>query len=351
MAVTPATHSAIRPSVPEDAPEIVRLLAEAGLRPNSRPEDLRWKYWQPRADWSGPRSFVLTRGDELIAHGAIVPGWCEFEGQRMSLIHVIDWAARGGAAGAGTMLMKHMGRQAQALLSIGGSIGTQQVLPYLGFRPAGTAVGYVLTLGPRRLLRAVRQRNWRLLPRLLRSWLWSQQMRAADMSGWHARRLSRDSAAAVAAVLPQPQLAGADILGRSVEQLQYMLDCPILSMRLYAAEHAGVLRGYFLLAFAPGQVRIADCWLQSQEQADWQAVLRCAVEEARKDPDVAEVVAVASDSAFSAALTGSGFRARFRVPVQVRLPAGMAASPRPLGVRMLDNDAAYCFEPAGALWA
>ena len=344
-------HSAIRPSTPADAAAITRLLTEAGLQPNSRPQDLWWKYWQPRADWPGPRSFVLTRGDELIAHAAIVPGWCDYQGQRMSVIHVVDWAARGGVPGAGAMLMKHMGHQAQALLAIGGSMRTREVLPYLGFRAAGTATGYVRSLGPHRFLRVVRSRNWRLVPRLLRSALWSAYIPAVGKHGWSAREIQREAAASVAEVLPRPETDGSNVLGRSTGQLQYMLECPILPIRLFGVERGGHLGGYFLLAYAPGQVRIADCWMESGARIDWQAMLICAVEQARLDPSSAEVAVIASDPAFSAALTSCGFHPRFGLPVQLRLPNGGAVPASPLGVRMLDNDAAYYYEPGSILWA
>jgi hypothetical protein len=54
---------------------------------------LHWKYWEPRADWQGSPSYVLTRQDRIIAHTAIVPAACRWGNERLKLLHVIDRAA------------------------------------------------------------------------------------------------------------------------------------------------------------------------------------------------------------------------------------------------------------------
>jgi hypothetical protein len=112
-------------------------------------------------------------------------------------------------------------------------------------------------------------------------------------------------------------------------------------MQLYAVSKAGRLRGYFLLALAPGQVRIADCWLDSDESEDWRAMILCAVELAQEQPQAAEVVIWASDPLLATALRACGFYARFESPIQVR-PSGNDTGPAgPLRVQMLDNDVAF----------
>jgi hypothetical protein len=133
----------LRASTPADAPAIVELLLQAGLRPNVEPQSLQWKYWQVRGDWTGSRSFVLVRGSEILAHAGIVPGMCSRAGGRVRVIHMIDWAARQDVPGAGVSLMKYVGRFTDVLLSIGGSAQTRAILPSLGSRPHGVATGHV----------------------------------------------------------------------------------------------------------------------------------------------------------------------------------------------------------------
>jgi hypothetical protein len=154
-------------------------MAEAGLRlPNSEPPQLNWKYWQERPDWPGVRSYVLTRGDDILAHAAAVPGAClvgEGRGpaQRVRALHVIDWAARPTAIGAGASLMKYLAQSTDALFAIGGSAQTLRLLPHLGFRRTGMAMCYVRPLRPVRILTPSVHPIWRLLPRFARSVLWT----------------------------------------------------------------------------------------------------------------------------------------------------------------------------------
>jgi hypothetical protein len=112
-------------------------------------------------------------------------------------------------------------------------------------------------------------------------------------------------------------------------------------MELFALERGGAVRGYFLLGFAPGQARLADCWVQSTDPADWRALLNCAVLQAKRHPRVAELVAWASDPMLSRCMLECGFHARGAQ--EVRLLAADKANFPSVTVRlqMLDNDAAY----------
>jgi hypothetical protein len=110
------------------------------------------------------------------------------------------------------------------------------------------------------------------------------------------------------------------------------------------------VRGYFLLASVLAQVRIADCWVDSDEPADWRALVDCAVTEARLDSQAAEIVGWASDPSQADAFRACGFRARSATPVQVRLSRGLAMPLGTLRVQMLDNDAAYLHEGRNEFW-
>jgi hypothetical protein len=337
--------SSIRPSTPADSAAIAALFAERGMRVNVNPQYLSWKYWQPRADWPRPRSFIVESGSELIAHAAIIPGTCAWGARRVAIIQMIDWVAR-ARSGAGVMLMKHIGKMAGALLGIGGAAETRSILPHLGFRPAGSATGYARPLYPLRILRS--SPTWKRLPRFARA-AWRRSAPAAPDAGWQARRLAGDEIGAITPVLPLPT-HGMAVTERSADLFRYVLSCPTVPMQLYAVERAGRVRGYFLLAAVLGQVRIADCWMDSAESADWCALILCAVEQAQRDPQAAEVVIWASDPLLAAALPACGFHARFQKPIQVR-PAGRDTMPQgTLRVQMLDCDDAFLCEGQYEYW-
>ena len=143
---------------------------------------------------------------------------------------------------------------------------------------------------------------------------------------------------------------GTTALERSAALFAHWLACPIAPMRLYLLKRAGRVRGYFLLASAPAQVRIADCWVDSEEPADWRALIACAVAEARLDTQVAEIVGWASDPLHAGAFKACGFLAREATPVQVRPSRGSGMPPGTLRVQMLDSDAAYLHRDRNEFW-
>jgi hypothetical protein len=337
---TPMVVAAIRASTPEDGPAIVELLTGAGLRANVRPSDLHWKYWRAGVVWAGPRSFVLARGRELIAHAAIVPGMYAWGSEKVTTIHMIDWVARRDAIGAGAGLMKHIRLKAQALLAIGGSADTLRILPQLGFRTTGVATGFVRTLAPLRLLWGVEKPTWRLLPRVVRSAAWTMLAPTARSSEWRSRRLFENDLQALEGLLPLPA-RGMAVTERTIPQLCELIGCPIVPISCYSVEKSGCLQGYFLLASAAGQVRVADCWINSDKQEDWRELILCAVERAKEDTQAAEVVIWASDPLLQAVLADCGFHARSRLPIQVLAATESSIPPVPLRVQMLDTDAAW----------
>jgi hypothetical protein len=340
----------IRPSVPADAPGIVELLAAAGLKPNVEPDALDWKYWDERKDWAGVRSFVSTRGAQIVAHAAVVPGSCATESRRFTVLHLIDWAARPNAAGAGVSLMKHVGRLADALLAVGGSEQTRQILPHIGFQLCGMAEGYVRVLRPLRCLGALGTSSWKLPARFMRRSLWRLSAPIVAPADWSISRIVSEETAALAEALPRAS-AGMDVLERSEGWFRYMLRCPIVPMELYALRNRNEVRGYFLLAFAPGQARIADCWVANDEPTEWHALIQYAALQAWRHRDVAELVAWSSDAVTARALVASGFHRRNQQPIFLRSAAEEEIVPGRLRVQMLDNDAAYFHHGFAELWA
>jgi hypothetical protein len=339
----------VRPSTPADGAAIVALLAQAGLRPLTEPQQLDWKYWRPRTDWTGPRSFVLTDGTTPIAHAAIVPGAWSSGSRRVTVFHVIDWAARPGVAGAGAMLMKAIGCESGALIAIGGSADTLAILPHLGFRAAGVATGYVRTLRPLRLLGGALSAPWRAPPRFARGLAGALLAPAPATGEWRARRITAGDLAQIGAALPVSG-RGITALERSAGLFAHWLACPIAPMRLCLLERTGRVRGYFLLASVLAQVRIADCWVDSDEPADWRALIDCAVAEASLDSQAAEIVGWASDPLQADAFRARGFLARWATPLQIRPTRGSAMPVGTLRVQMLDSDAAYLHEGRNEFW-
>lgn len=340
----------VRPTTPDDALGIARVLADSGLYLRMPPAEMRWRYWQARADWSGPRSFVVVRDSTILAHAAIVPGGLLWDGGRAQTLHLIDWAARPDAIGAGVALMKYARSLADALIAIGGSAQTLKIAPELGFKRIGEAAAFVRPLRPLRVLGGVQGPGWKLLPRAIRSAYWSASAPKAGSADGRARRVVAGEIAMLAERLPV-RTQGLALFERSPALFEHVLSCPVTAIELYAWERSPQARGYFLLAFAPAQARLVDFSTDSSDPLDWRSLVQCAVHEARKHTDAAEVVALASEPLTARALRESGFHVRGAQPIQLLASRNSSIEASSVRVQMLDNDAAYSHQGRADLWA
>ncbi len=360
MAIVPSTDSPpdprvttqrwVRPSTPEDGPAIVALMKEAGLEPHVKPEHLYWKYWRERADWPGSRSFVLAHGRDIIAHAAVVPGACVWGSTRGRVIHIIDWAARRSEIGVGVALMKHVGQLSDFLLGIGGSVHTLNIMPHIGYQARGIVTGYVRSLSALALLKRPCHPRWKRAPRFARSMLWSLMAPRAKRSDWQARRIGAAEVRDLASALPIER-PGIVVFERREALFRHLLACPIVPFELYALEQKRQVRGYFLMSFAPGQARLADCWMASEDPADWRALVHLAVQRAKDKGNLAELVAWSSELRLSQTLAECGFHSRLTLPIYLRSSRRLAVPQEAVRVQMVENDACYLYSGCNELWA
>jgi hypothetical protein len=312
---------------------------------------LYWKYWEPYAGWQGSRSYVLTRDGDIIAHAAVVPAVCNWGNDRLRLLHVIDWAARADALGAGNTLMQHIGTLADAIVTSEGDAAALRLLPYMGFARSNTVVTlYARPLRPLLYLGAAGAPRWRLAARCVRNALWALRASAGTPGTRKARRVPAEGVAAAAIPWPVPA-HGTAVLERSAAVMSYWLQCPAAPMELYRVENGSTVEGYFVLAYAPGQARLADCWLDSDAPAAWEALVHLAVRQARSHADVAEVTAICSEPLLARALERCGFHARALRPLFIRAADGIRLPAPRMRIQMLDDDAAYRHNGSRLYWA
>ena len=348
--------SVFRPSTIADEAAIAALLQESlellPGHPTAESGHLRWKYWEPRADWSGSRSYVCLQDGQIVAHGAVVPSVCLWRGHRITALEVIDWAAKRNVSGIGVTLLKRIGTLTDAMFAVGGNeLSTRRILPIIGFKECGTTVTYYARpIRPLQRLVNPAYRNWRLVPQVMRGVLWTLTAPSQRKVGWSAHPVSADQLAGASLVWPTPRF-GSIIFERSSALMSYWLRCPATPMKLYSIQANGRSRGYFLLAFAPAQARIADCWIDSDDLSDWSATVQLAVTHAKAYPQVAEVVTMTSDPLLGAALLKCGFHIRRAIAMLWRAASGVACPDETIRYMMTDTDAAYLHDGRSILWA
>lgn len=346
--------SEFRSTSPRDAGAVSaflqRVFAIGPEHPVIEPRSLHWKNWEDHPDWSGSRGYVMTRENEIVAHGTIVPLGFEWKDQRLKVVQLIDWAAEPKSIGSGVSLLRRIGQLADAILVAGGGEMTQKILPALGFQIRGKVTRYVLPVRPLRRLDGQTHLGLRSGAQFARSLLWSWQAPSGPVEGWEACRIARGQLVQTPIHWPKPGSAIA-LFQRSAEAMSYFLRCPAAAMELYSVAKAGSIRGYFLLAFTQAQARIVDLWIDSGDREDWRALVRLAVGKAKQNRGVAEVVSMANDPLTSQGLLDGGFHARGTLPLSLLARAGSDFPDVPIRFQMIDGDEAYRHTGRNEFWA
>lgn len=342
-----------RETSPKDAPAVAaflqRILHIDPTVPLIAPRHLHWKCWEQRSDWAGSRGYVMIREGVIVAHAAVVPLSYRAGQQRLKMIHLIDWAADPTSIGSGVTLLKQIAQLVDAVLVVGGSEMTEKVLQALGFKTHSGVTKFALPVRPLRRL-AGQTPSMRLAAQFVRSLLWSLRAPPVRTQGWIASRIVPEQLVSQAVPWPRPS-EETGVFERTEDTVTYFLKCPATPMELYSVVKEGSCRGYFLLAHAPGQTRIVDFYVDSENREDWRAAIQLAVLAAKRNPMAAEVVSVGSDSVTRQALLDCGFHARGDSAMRLLYGKGVELPSVPIRFQMIDSDAAYLHENKYEYWA
>lgn len=345
--------SQFRDTSPGDSPAVAAFLqrifkVDPGA-PLIAPRHLHWKCWEDHPGWAGSRGFVMAKESEIVAHATVVPLSCVNGQQRLRTIHMIDWAADPASVGSGVTLLKRIAQMVDMVLVVGGSEMTQKVLPALGFKTCGEVTRFARPVRPLRRL-AGQKFNLRAGAQFARSLLWWLQAPSVRTQGWVARRIALDRLESTTIQWPCPG-EGIALFERTAETVAYFLKCPAAAMEFYSVAKDGSGRGYFMLAYVPGQARIVDFHVDSADREDWRILVQLAVSEASRNPAVAEVASVGSDPVTRQALVDCGFHARGNSTLRLLPGKGVELPAGPIRFQMIDSDAAYLHANKNSYWA
>jgi hypothetical protein len=308
--------------------------------PTVQTKHMAWKYYEPREDWAGSRSFVLEEGDRIVAHLAVMPGCLRTSTGTVRAMHFIDWAAEPGSFIAGSSLLRKVMRQFDLTFCIGGSPDNRRALPMLGFRPAQKTELYARPLRPWLQTRTHQYRNWKLPLRFGRN-LFHAVSPARNPGAWRAVEVLPKE---VPERLWLPASNGATTRVRQASTYEYFIrsSCPVF--RFYMLLEAENPRGCLCLAFPPGQARMADIWLAEPSVEAFTGALAVAQQAACEVPGAAEALLRVSTPMLREAAVRSGFRLIEQTDLMAWSATALPAIP--IEAPLIADDA--CFLHSGA---
>ncbi|HEX4229812.1 MAG TPA: hypothetical protein VHZ07_14155 [Bryobacteraceae bacterium] len=319
----------------EEITDVKRFLAGVFGSSDDSPfiddENLRWKYYQPRDDFAGSRSFVYTDAGRIVAHACAWPLRFLLGGEKIAGVHPIDWAATNEIPAVGALLLRQMRTLGDVSICIGGTDVAQKVIAQSGFKPIGEMRFYSRPLRPFRQFLTHQRRDAKLPARWLRNLVWRQRCGHRTPNGWNATPAEPDR-------IPTEVLSST--CERTPAQFRYLMTCPVARFALYVVRQNDRPRGYFLLSFVPGQARIADARING-DLRDWIALYQLAVAAAYEDTRTAEVASASCLAISQQALVQIGFRCHRTLPVMLSDPKKrLLGTPMP-HLQLIDNDFAF----------
>lgn len=336
------------PTPESDQPALLSFLletfqADPGLN-SFRPEVLRWKYFAEYPGRNAPRSFLLKRDEQIVAHGGVWPIRLAVSGSELKAIHLVDWAASRVAPGAGIQVLRSISAMADLMVTIGGSRDTKKILPKLGYKSGGALKRYVRVVRPWLQLRTSRHHNWKTPLRFLRNAVSSFKTLPPIPPGWHASSVPRFEPS-----LEQVLETGTTDLHaralRTAAALNYMLDCPAAQFSGFIVSEAKQLRGYFVLVKVGRQARIVDIQIDGRTPDQWRSVCTLAAHAACQDPEICEVIVGTSRKQISEGFEQIGFWLRRLDPIYYYDARNLLAPGTPLELNLIDGDLSFFYNP------
>lgn len=270
-----------------------------------RPDVVEWKYFIPHPDWPGPRSLAVKQGNQIVAHGGVWPVRLRTPAGDVTAAHLIDWAASRTSVGAGVFLLRKIAGLADILLTVGGSSDTRQLLPKLGYKPAGELRTYARVIRPWAHFVTTPQKNWKTPIKFLRNASSAMNRIPEPEQRWTSSPIASFSDPTLPA--DSPTMRKAVFSHRTAAGLNHLLRCPAAKFQGFQINYDGAAAGYFVIAKVGKQARIVDIQIGGDDPTSWLAACRLAARTAAEDAETCEIVVASSAPRTIEAWSQSGF--------------------------------------------
>ncbi len=337
---TPVLCALEERDIPDLRASLARYLSKSPDIPSLLPECLRWKYFQPRADFLAPRSWAY-RDDagQIIAHIGVGPITFLLPDVTVTANMMIDWAANPDWPGIGRRLMEEVSKDLPLYFTLGGTPAAKRSLQKQEYTTAGTLETFRKILRPFREFRSELRpfKRWKVY-RMVRGW--RSHLACMNLAaGWSAERIW--SFRSLEALLRSPDGCPWTRCARTPDMLDYMLACPA-NTKAFVLRHKGNPLGYVLMTHRGSQVRIADLWLATLDEDLWKGAYAAAEQAARSSyPRAWNITATCSTPTLHNALLANRFESVFDRPLWLKDPSGLLREAKPLHVQALEADSWY----------
>jgi hypothetical protein len=332
----------ISPTQSRDLPDVSRfLLRTYQADASSNLADialLEWKYLSPRAGWAGSRGFVLDKAGRIAAHGGVCPAYFQLRsGDTVSTLTITDWAADRAFPGAGVALFSRLMKMADTAFVIGGSPATRCILPRIRFQQVGEASSFARWIRPWREFRT-RQVTSRSVLRLAHG-LAHALTQNAPVHQFQVKPVLRFDASLEP--LFGSGIISATSIRRTVDDLNYLLQCPAALVKGYYLLDGASLRGYCILGRVSWEARLLDIFVNSAKLEDWRCAYAAATSVAANDPVVCRIRALATAPLHREALRQNGYWKQLEEPIMIHDPRRLLLDAFPANFQLFDGDAGY----------
>jgi hypothetical protein len=299
-----------------------------------------WKYWQPNPFWEGSRSYLLEQGNRIVAHICAWPMQLHWGTNIVPSLHLLDWAGSRDVRGAGKQVLKSLFPFSSIWTDWGGREVTKKSLRAFGFQPLNSFWTFVRYLRPLQQARSYLKRDWLLPARYVRNTLWALRPSTRLPAGWEYREAAPEE---IPSDLWPQSIPGQSVSGRTAAWYKYVMTCPVTTFRLYLLLRAGKPRGYFCLAFVPGQARLVDYSLAQMNPEGCAALIAAAEKEALKEQDCCELLAGVTEPELVIALRSAHFRLFNEQPLKAYYVGSDWQDMRYFRLTLIDSDAGFIY--------
>jgi hypothetical protein len=336
-----------RATTPQDSPKLSSFLARSfSVNEQSeflRPELLHWKFWAPREDYRDPRSYVLERDGEIVAHAGIWPMTVTTVTGTISGCHAIDWASDSSVPGAGVAIKRRISSLFDFVYAIAYSDIAAKVLPKMGFREIGEAWSGARPLRPLRQALSRQHLDWKAPARLARNTIWSLLPWSLSSEGWAIKEgVSKTDAS-------EGRRGALLCASRSNSFFRYLQKCPTAKIMLFQIQKNSQDVGRIALSLLHNQTRIVGVWLEQPSAENLSVAYRLAQRAARQQSSSVEIVARGSTLLSEQAAVCAGLKVRRRHPIYVLSEGGKFPSV-PFEFQIGDTDDVFLSQGVASYW-